>query len=106
MIPDHFKENISLEINPFGKPVQVNYCFYWPEKKWESPKDPLFSFMEFRSEPGPISETGYHSYFFHTQILKQGDYPSIEAFVLAVAEHLAKENGYERPVEGSQLQLF
>ena len=41
MIPEQFKQNLNLEIRVFGFPVQVNYKFYWPEKRDENQKDPL-----------------------------------------------------------------
>ncbi|WP_316738479.1 hypothetical protein [Pedobacter aquatilis] len=106
MIPEEFKQNISFEISPFHKPVQVDYRFYWPEKRVGQQEDPLICHIEFRASPGPISETGYYSYFFHSKILENGDYKTIEEFALAAAEYIAKENGYKPPEPTNQLSLF
>lgn len=105
MIPEHFKQNTSLEINVFGFPVQVNYKFYWPEKKEENQEDPLVSHIEYQSEHKIISETGYRSHFFHTQAFENTEYGSIEELVTSLAEHLAIQNGYQPPPRG-QMTLF
>ncbi|VTP91324.1 hypothetical protein [Sphingobacterium daejeonense] len=104
MIPEHFKQNISLEIDVFGFPVQVDYKFYWPEKR-ENQKDPLISHIEYRAESYVISETGYRSHFFHTKALEETDYKTIEELVTAIGEHLALDNGYNPPTRG-QMRLF
>ncbi len=105
MIPEQFKQNASLEIKVFGFSVQANYRFYWPGKKEEDQKDPLFSHIEYRAESPIISETGYRSHFFHTQMLDGTDYTSIEELVTTIGENLAIENGYKPPPRG-QTTLF
>lgn len=105
MIPEHFKQNTSLEVKVFGFPVKVNYKFYWPDKKEENQKDPLVSHIEYRSESTVISETGYRSHFFHTQALNRTDYGSIEELVTSIGEILALQNGYKPPPRG-QMTLF
>ncbi|MGJ1311702.1 hypothetical protein ACS126_06445 [Sphingobacterium lactis] len=105
MIPELFKQNTNLEIRVFDFPVQVNYRFYWPDKKAEDQKDPLISHIEYRAESGIISETGYRSHFFHTQALDGTDYASIGELVTAIGENLAIENGYNPPHRG-QMTLF
>ncbi|MGO3108143.1 hypothetical protein [Sphingobacterium sp. JB170] len=105
MIPEQFKQNTNLEIRVFDFPVQVNYRFYWPDKKAEDQKDPLISHIEYRAESGIISETGYRSHFFHTQALDGTDYASIGELVTAIGENLAIENGYKLPHRG-QMTLF
>lgn len=98
-IPEHFKQNLELDIVVFDQPVKVDYCFFWPEKK-ENGKDPMFAHVEFRSDSVVISETGYRSHFFHTDYLKETPYKSIDEFIQALAEHFAKEMGYEAPTKG------
>ncbi|MGO3240763.1 MAG: hypothetical protein ACTIKD_09915 [Sphingobacteriaceae bacterium] len=105
MIPEHFKQNTSLEINVFGFPVQVEYKFYWPEKREQDQKDPLVSHIEYRAESGIVSETGYRSYFFYTQALSGTDYADIRQLVTAIGENLALDNGYQPPARG-QMTLF
>jgi len=105
MIPEQFKQNTSLEINVFGFPVQVNYSFYWPDKREKAQKDPLVSHIEYRAESYVISETGYRSHFFHTKALEGTDYKTIEELVTAIGESLALENGYNPPTRG-QMRLF
>lgn len=105
MIPEQFKKNTSLEISVFGFPVQVNYRFYWPEKREKDQKDPLVSHVEYHSQSHVISETGYRSHFFHTQALDGTDHKTIEELVTAIGEHLAIENGYKPPTRG-QMSLF
>lgn len=104
-IPEYFKQNLELEIMVFDQQVSIDYCFWWPEKK-ENGKDPMFAHIEFRSESPVISETGYRSHFFHTDYLKETSYQTINELVQAVAEHFAKEMGYEPPLRGSQLRMF
>jgi hypothetical protein len=110
MIPDLLKVNTELNILLFGHPVQVNYAFYWPngprKDNVEKMADPLVSHLEFRSEKGIISETGYLSHFFYTQILDESHYPTITAFLEEIGEYLARENGYEPISKRNQLTLF
>ncbi|MGJ1261128.1 hypothetical protein [Sphingobacterium spiritivorum] len=105
MIPEHFKQNTSLEISVFGFPVQMDYMFYWPEKREHDQKDPLVSHIEYRAESGIVSETGYRSHFFFTQALVGTDYKTIAELVTGIAENLAIENGYQSPARG-QMTLF
>lgn len=105
MIPEHFKQNTSLEISVFGLPVQVDYKFYWLERKGQDQADPLVSHIEFRAESGIVSETGYRSHFFYTELLKSTSYSSIEELVTGIAENLAIDNGYKPPARG-QMSLF
>jgi len=105
MIPEQFKQNTLLEIRVFGFPVKVDYRFYWPDKKEDDQRDPLVSHIEYRAESEIISGTGYRSYFFYTEALKDTDYTSIEELVTGIAEELAIENGHRRPPRG-QMTLF
>lgn len=105
MIPEQFKENLELEIQVFGFPVQVNYRFYWPEKREENQKDPLVSHIEYRADSQIISGTGYRSHFFYTQALSGTNCKDITELVTAIAENLAIENGYKPPSQG-QMTLF
>src|SRR5690606_35177987 len=105
MIPEHFKQNTSLEINVFGFPVQVEYKFYWPEKREQDQKAHLVSHTEYRAESGIVSETGYRSYSFYTQALSGTDYADIRQLVTASSEKPALDNGYQPPARG-QMTLF
>ena len=106
MIPEHFKQTTCLDIKVFGLPVQVNYTFYWPEFKEKDQADPLVSHIEYHSDFHIISETGYRSHFFHTELLKDTAYSSIEELVTGIGESLAIENGYKPPAPGHQMSLF
>ena len=105
MIPEQFKQNLNLEIRKHGFPVQVNYRFYWPEKRDENQQDPLVSHIEYRCESHIISETGYRSHFFFTQGLRNTQLKDIEKLVTTIAEKLSIENGYKPPTKG-QMTLF
>ena len=105
MIPEQFKQNTSLEISVFGFPVQVDYRFYYPEKKDAQQADPLVSHIEYRADSGIVSDTGYRSYFFYAKALENTDYRSIAELVTGIAEELAIENGYDPPSRG-QMTLF
>ncbi|MGJ1525505.1 hypothetical protein ACR79H_07590 [Sphingobacterium spiritivorum] len=105
MIPEQFKQNTNLEINVFGFLVQVDYRFYWPEKKEAQHGDPLVSHIAYRADSKIVSDTGYRSHFFYTKALENTDYRSIAELVTAIAEELAIENGYDPPSRG-QMTLF
>jgi hypothetical protein len=106
MIPEQFKQNIDLEIKVYGQDVQVAYRYCWLDKRPDSENEPLVSHMEFRSESPIISETGYRSHFFHTDVLDDTAYRDIEELVTEFGEHFARENGYEPPSIGHQYKLF
>jgi hypothetical protein len=106
MIPEQFKQNIDLEIKVFGHDVQVKYRYYWLDKHPEQGNEPLVSHMEFRSESPIISETGYRSHFFHTDVLNETAYQDIAELVTDFGEHFARAEGYEPPVIGHQFKLF
>jgi hypothetical protein len=109
MIPEQFKQNTILDIEVFGFPVQVNYRFYWPgdNKKIDpAAPDPLVNHMEFHSDTKIISDTGYRSHFFHTDVLEDTAYQSIEELVTEFGKHFARENGYEPLAPAQQLCLF
>lgn len=109
MIPEQFKQNTTLDINVYGFPVQVNYRFYWlGNSKGIDPAepDPLVSHMEFNSDAKIISDTGYRSHFFYTQVLQDTACQTIEEFVTEIGKHLARENGYEPPGPANQMRLF
>lgn len=106
MIPEHFKQNIQLDIRVFGFEVKVDYRYWWPEVKPESSKGPLVCHAEFRCEEPVISHTGYQSHFFYADLLKYSSHSSLEDFLIDLGENLARENGYEPPQLGNQLSLF
>lgn len=103
--PEYFKQNVELEIKVFDYPVNVEYRFWWPEKK-DNGKDPMFGHVEFRSDSAILNKTGYRSHLFYTDYLKEKPYRNINEFVQALAEHFAKEMGYEPSGHGSQLRMF
>src|SRR5690606_37162405 len=100
MIPEHFKQNTSLEINVFGFPVQVEYKFYWPEKRVQDQEHPPVSPIEYLAESGIVSATRYRSSFFYTQALSGADYAHIRQLVTAIGANLALDNGYQSPARG------
>ncbi|PWS32677.1 hypothetical protein [Pedobacter paludis] len=106
MIPEHFKQNIQMDIQVFGFEVQVDYRYWWPEKRSDEVKFPLVCHAEFRSDVPIISPTGYHSHFFYAELLKHSEHGSLEEMLVAIGEHLARQNGYEAPERGNQLSLF
>ncbi|WP_158993940.1 hypothetical protein [Mucilaginibacter sp. L196] len=106
MIPEQFKQNVDLEIKVYGQDVQVAYRYYWLDKHPDPEHEPLVSHMEFRSESPIISETGYRSHFFHTEVLEDTAYRDIAELVTEFGEHFARENGYEPPAIGHQYKLF
>ena len=106
MIPEQFKQNADLEIKVYGQDVQVAYRYYWLDKKPDADHEPLVAHMEFRSESQIISETGYRSHFFHTDVLDDTAYLDIAELVTDFGEHFAREHGYEPPALGHQYKLF
>ncbi|MHB1179775.1 MAG: hypothetical protein ACYCZO_15775 [Daejeonella sp.] len=110
MIPDQFKINTLLKVNIFGHEVDVNYAYYWPRIKEEQLKlkdeGPLVSHIEFRSDSKIISETGYRSHFFHSVLLEDTSYETVQQLVTEIGEMLAKENGYEPRSPTNQMSLF
>lgn len=110
MIPEQFKVNTLLKVNIFGHEVDVNYAYYWPRIKEAQLKVkeeyPLVSHIEFRSESKIISETGYRSHFFHSALLEDTDYTTLQELVTGIGEILAKENGYEPRSPANQMSLF
>ena len=106
MIPEQFKQNTDLEIQVYGKDVQVSYRYYWLDKRPEPGTEPLIAHMEFRSESPIISETGYRSHFFHTDVLEDTTYRDIAELVTGFGEYFARAEGYEPPAVGNQLKLF
>lgn len=106
MVPEQFKQNTSLDIKVFGYDVQVNYSYYWLNKPRDDGKEPLISHMEFTSEVPVISGTGYRSHFFHTELLENTTFQTIEELVVHTGEQLALDNGYEPPAPKQQLRLF
>ncbi|MFD2285984.1 hypothetical protein GJU39_01455 [Pedobacter petrophilus] len=105
MIPEIFKQNISLDIKVFGFEVNVDYVYNWPESRKDD-KEPLVVHLEFRSNSHVISSTGYRSHFLFSAFLKDCEYKSIEELAVSLGEHLARENGYEPPQPEQQLSLF
>lgn len=106
MIPEQFKQNVDLEIKVYGQDVQVVYRYYWLDKHPDSENEPLVCHMEFRSESQIISETGYRSHFFHTDVLEDTAYHDIAELVTDFGEYFARENGYEPAAIGHQYKLF
>ena len=106
MIPEQFTQNIDLEIKVYGQDVQVSHRNSWLDKKPEPGNEPLISHMEFRSESPIISETGYRSHFFHTDVLEDTAYQDITELVTEFGEHFARAEGYEPPAIGHQYKLF
>jgi hypothetical protein len=106
MIPEQFKQNIDLEIKVYGQDVQVSYRYYWLDKMPEPGNEPLISHMEFRSESPIISETGYRSHFFHTDVLEDTAYQDIAELVTDFGEYFARAEGYVPPAIGQQYKLF
>jgi hypothetical protein len=106
MIPEQFKQNIDLEIKIYGQDVKVSYRYYWLDKKPDQGNEPLISHMEFRSESPIISETGYRSHFFHTDVLEDTAYQDITELVTDFGEHFARAEGYGPPEIGHQYKLF
>lgn len=106
MIPEQFKQNVDLEIQVYGHEVRVNYRYYYFDKRPEPGVEPLVSHMEFHTDGSIISETGYRSHFFHTEVLEDTAYQDIAELVKEFGEHFAREEGYEPPKMGNQLKLF
>ncbi|ARS41958.1 hypothetical protein CA265_20785 [Sphingobacteriaceae bacterium GW460-11-11-14-LB5] len=106
MIPEHFKQNIQLGIKVYGFEVQVDYHYWWPEKKSEAEQGPLKCHAEFRSDSPVISNTGYRSHFFYADLLRYSTHSTLEDLLIEIGEYLARENGYEPPSLGNQLSLF
>lgn len=109
MIPEQFKQNITLQIEVFGFPVKVNYAYYWPfgkEATLPDEQEPLVSHMEFISDHPVISNTGYRSHFFFTKLLEETDFKNITELVTHVGELLSRDSGYEPPAPNRQLRLF
>jgi len=106
MIPEQFKQNKDLEIHVYGQRVQVSYRYYWLDKAPVPGSEPLVSHVEFHSDSPIISETGYRSHFFHTDILEATNCRDIEELVTGFGEYFARAEGYEPPAQGNQLRLF
>lgn len=106
MIPEQFKQNVNLDIQVFGHDVQVNYNYYWLDKPRQDGKEPLISHMEFTSDVPVISDTGYRSHFFHTELLHHTTFQTIAELVTHIGEKLSKDSGYEPPAPQYQLSLF
>jgi len=106
MIPEQFKQNIDLDIKVYGEDVQASYKYYYFHNPPDPGNEPLVSHMEFRSSGTIVSDTGYQSHFFHTDILEDTAYRDIRELVTAFGEHFARENGYQPPVIRHQYKLF
>lgn len=110
MIPEQFKVNTLLKVNIFGYDVDVNYAYSWPRIKetqlMAKDENPLVSHIEFRSDSKIISQTGYRSHFFHSALLEDTTYQTLQELVTGIGEILAKENGYEPRSPANQMSLF
>ena len=91
-----------------GYPVTADYQYTWLENKATDPAViPYISHIDFYSEKDIISSTGYRSYFFQIESeLYHKNYNSLEEFVTAIAEKIAKENGLSPGSAKTQLSLF
>jgi hypothetical protein len=63
---------------------------------------PLISHMGFLSGSRVISG----SHFFHTRLLQNSTFQTIEELAIHIGETLSHENGYEPPAPRNQLSLF